>query len=387
MDDGARVEDRIRGYDALARAPAHVFERLGDLGIGGKAGTSYAVTEQTSMYLNYALENERTDNVLRARRGKEGSIVGGMKTRLSDHTSVYTEHRYRDGDALTGLTHASGVNLTPTPHWNLGLSSDIGTLRDRTTGAETERRALGVQASYKVGAMYLSTGIEYREDVNEQLDLTNSTRETWLYRSSFKVNTSPSTRLLGKFNHAESESSLGQFFDGGFTEASIGYAYRPIHHDRLNALAKYTYFYNVPTTDQVTLKNTPAEYIQKSHIVAVDVTYDLTSRWSIGGKYAHRIGEISIDREETDFFDNAVRLYVLRTDYRLFENWEVMLEARQLDMPDLGDSRGGALVALSRYLGGHLKLGVGYNFTDFSDDLTDLSFEHRGAFFNITGML
>jgi hypothetical protein len=34
-----------------------------------------------------------------------------------------------------------------------------------------------------------------------------------------------------------------------------------------------------------------------------------------------------------------------------------------------------------------VKVGVGYNFTDFSDDLTDLSFDHRGAFLNVTGAL
>jgi hypothetical protein len=27
--------------------------------------------------------------------------------------------------------------------------------------------------------------------------------------------------------------------------------------------------------------------------------------------------------------------------------------------------------------------GVGYNFTDFSDDLTDLKYNHKGIFFNI----
>jgi hypothetical protein len=31
-------------------------------------------------------------------------------------------------------------------------------------------------------------------------------------------------------------------YDGGYTEAVVGYAYRPVNHDRLNALAKYTYF-------------------------------------------------------------------------------------------------------------------------------------------------
>ena len=38
-------------------------------------------------------------------------------------------------------------------------------------------------------------------------------------------------------------------------------------------------------------------------------------------------------------------------------------------------------------MGEHLKLGVGYNFTDFSDDLTDLSYDHQGAFFNVVGVL
>jgi hypothetical protein len=32
-----------------------------------------------------------------------------------------------------------------------------------------------------------------------------------------------------------------------------------------------------------------------------------------------------------------------------------------------------------------MKLGAGYNFTDFSDDLTDLSYRSRGPFLNILG--
>jgi len=359
----------------------------GDLGAGGKLGTTYTHSEQTSLYLNYALENERTDNVLRTRRGREGNLVTGVKSRLTDSTSVYLEERYRHGEAMTGLTHATGVTLTPTQSWNLGVNSDIGTLRDAQTGAETDRKAIGARASYTLGRVFLSSGIEYRKDVNEQLDLGTNSRQTWLFRNSFKLQMSESARWLGKVNHSTSESSLGQFYDGGYTEATLGYAFRPVNHDRLNALLKYTYFYNVPSTDQVTLKNSAVEYIQKSHIAAVDLTYDLTSRWSVGGKYAYRLGQISLDRDDIEFFDNRAHLYVLRTDYRLFENWEVLLETRMLDMPDFSEQRSGALVAVSRYFGKHLKLGVGYNFTDFSDDLTDLSFDHQGAFLNITGVL
>ena len=182
-----------------------------------------------------------------------------------------------------------------------------------------------------------------------------------------------------------SDSSEGAFYDGEYTEAVLGYAFRPVRHDRLNALVKYTYFHNVPTTDQLTISSAPAEYVQKSHVAAVDLTYDLTRSWSIGGKYAHRFGQISLDRENPEFFDNSANLYVLRTDYRFREKWEVLLEGRLLDMPDLEERRAGALVALSRYFGDHFKAGVGYNFTDFSDDLTDLNYDHSGVFLNLTG--
>ena len=96
---------------------------------------------------------------------------------------------------------------------------------------------------------------------------------------------------------------------------------------------------------------------------------------------------MSLDREDPTFFDNNANLYVLRGDYRFLENWEVLVEARLLDMPDLNEQRSGALAAVSRYLGDHLKLGLGYNFTDFSDDLTDLSFDNKGVFLNVTGTL
>ena len=240
---------------------------------------------------------------------------------------------------------------------------------------------------FGLGDLQLSSGVEYRNDDVQQVDLSYATRTTWLFRNNFRYPISDGARLLGKFNHSESDSSLGTFYDGGFTEAVLGYAYRPVMHDRLNTLVKYTYFYNVPTTDQITLQNIAAEFVQKSHVAAVDLTYDLTQNFSIGGKYAYRLGQVALDREDVEFFDNDASLYVLRGDYRLGKNWEVLTEGRLLDMADLGESRHGGLVMVSRYFGDHLKAGVGYNFTDFSDDLTDLSFEHRGVFLNLTGSM
>ena len=359
----------------------------GDLGAGGKLGSNYLVSDRTSMYLNYTLENERTDNGLRNARGSEGNLIAGMKSRIADSASVYLEERYQHNEAQVGLTHATGINFAPNQKWTLGLSTDIGTLQDSLTGAETDRMAVGAQIGFGFEGLQLTSGIEFRDDDVQQLDLTRNQRKTWLFRNSLKYQINESGRLLGKLNHSDSESSQGTFYDGGFTEAVLGYAYRPVYNDRLNALVKYTYFYNMPTTDQVTLQNVAAEFIQKSHIASVDVTYDITQNFRLGGKYAYRMSQVSLDRDNPVFFDNNANLYVIRGDYRFMKNYEVLVEGRMLDMPDIGERKTGALAAVSRYLGDHLKIGLGYNFTDFSDDLTDLDFDHSGFFLNLTGTM
>ena len=347
--DGDREENGRIGtggsYRISERLKVNAEVSDGDLGVGGKVGTNYLHNDRTTLYLNYALENERTDNGLLATRGSEGNTVAGVKTRLSDSTSVYLEERYRNSDWSSGLTHATGISLAPTERLNLGASTDIGTLRDALTGAETERRAAGFRVGFGFSALQLSSGVEYRHDETEALDLSLSTRKTWLWRNNFKYQLSDASRLLGKLNHSDSVSSLGQFYDGGYTEAVVGYAYRPVRNDRLNTLIKYTYFYNVPTTDQITLRSTAAEFIQKSHVGAVDLTYDLTPRWSIGGKYAHRRGEMSLSRDNPEFFDNTADLFVVRADFRFKENWEGLVETRRTR--DAGPRRPSAAVRSS----------------------------------------
>ncbi len=354
----------------------------GHLGPGGKVGTSFLYSERTTFYLNYSLENEQTDNGLLL-RGSQGNLVSGVKTRLSDTSSVYVEDRYQKGASLSGLTHTAGINLTAKEHWNLGGSAEIGKLRDSQTGAETDRKAVGIRMGYGLTKMQFSSAIEFRRDNAEQPDQTHNAITTWLVRNNFKLQLTPDWRLIGKLDHSVSDSSLGEFYAGGYTEAVVGYAYRPVRNDRLNAIAKYTYFYNVPTTGQVGLQNTAAEFLQKSHIAALDLTYDLTANLSVGSKYAYRIGQESLDRVNPNFFANPAQLAVLRVDYGFFKEWDSLAEVRTLYLPDVNEQRRGVLVAIYRHIGKNLKVGVGYNFTDFSDDLTDLKYNHKGVFVNL----
>jgi len=45
------------------------------------------------------------------------------------------------------------------------------------------------------------------------------------------------------------------------------------------------------------------------------------------------------------------------------------------------------LVGVYRHINQHVKVGVGYNFTDFSDDLTNLDYRSQGWFVNLLGKL
>ena len=309
-----------------------------------------------------------------------------MKSRLSDSASVYLEERYQDTESLTGLTHATGVNLVANERWNLGANAEIGTLTDSQTGAETDRKAGGVRVGYGFDTVQFSSAVEYRSDESQQPDLGTTERTTWLFRNNFSYQLNPDWRVVGKLNHSISDSSLGDFFDGGYTEAVFGYAYRPVANDRLNALAKYTYFYNVPTTDQVTQQAVPAEFIQKSHIAALDLTY----------------GRVPMDDRRQVRLPPGSGQPRPRAPGVLRQLRAPAGAARRLAVPQgLGDPGGGAHAGAAgprpeprghargrlSLFGEHLKAGVGYNFTDFSDDLTDLSYDHQGAFVNVIGML
>jgi hypothetical protein len=115
--------------------------------------------------------------------------------------------------------------------------------------------------------------------------------------------------------------------------------------------------------------------------------YDLTSRWTVGGKYAYRLGQVSLDRVNPEYFDSRASLAIVRADWHFVHRWDVLIEGRLLDLPDAGDKLSGVLVGIYRHLGNHIKLGIGYNFSNFSDDLTDMDYDHQGLFINVIGKM
>ncbi|MBV1920566.1 MAG: hypothetical protein KUG73_07770, partial [Pseudomonadales bacterium] len=350
----------------------------GDMGLGIVGGIDYQWSDRTSIYSNYQLDNDRTDNGARSRNGQ---FVFGVRNRWSDSANVYAEGRRLSGGQGSGLMQGYGINYAPTDAWSYGLGMEHGDINQEADN-EIERLAITASMGYTDAGKRYSGILEYRDDKSDAED-----RSVWLVRNNYSSQVSQDWRAIIHLDAAISESNLGDAFDADFAEGSLGYAYRPVGSDWLNALVKYTYLYDLAPDEQFSTTDvSTVDYAQRSQVIAGDVTVDLSPRWSLGGKYAYRLGELRPSRDDSaDWFESKGELFILRADWHIVHAWDVTLEWRQRNEISANDSRDGWLVAGYRHFGKHFKAGVGYNFSNFSDDLTDLDYEAGGWFLNAVG--
>ncbi len=346
----------------------------GNQGVGGKIGADYRLSDRSNAYLTYAME---TENPNYAYRGRQGTLVSGASTRVSDQLRVFGEGRAANGAGPESLTQAFGADWSPNDRWSYGGKVEYGTVSDPLAG-DLDRKALGVSVGYKEGKIKYGGSVEYRKD---QSNLSGD-NTTWLLRNTFGYQVDESWRVMSKLNLARNSNTQGAFVDGDYTEFVLGSAYRPIDNDRWNTLFKYTVLNNVPTQGQVAASGFEDEYAQRSQVFSIDTIYDLYPWLSVGGKYAFRIGELRLPGGG-DWFSSRADLWILRADFHLVKEWDALVELRNLRATEAEDSKAGALIGLYRHFNKGIKAGVGYNFTDYSDDLTDLSYRSRGFFVNV----
>ncbi|MGZ3253704.1 MAG: OmpA family protein, partial [Burkholderiaceae bacterium] len=363
-----RINDRVK---ALAEASD------GNLGAGGKLGIDYRLSDRSNAYLNYVVENESLDN---SYRGRQGTWVSGGSTRISDEVRLFTETRTTNGSGPQSLSQAFGADWAPNDRWTLGSKFETGTLTDPLAG-DTHRNALGFSVGYKEGTLKYSGNLELRDETNT----ISGHRNTWLLRNTLGYQATKAWRLLGKLNWSDSHNSQGAFYDGGYHELVAAAAYRPVDNDRWNSLFKYTNLYNLPSPGQVDISGAQLDYAQRSQVFAADTIYDIKPWLSIGGKYAFRIGELKDNKVNGTWFSSRADLMILRVDLHWVKEWDALTEVRTLRATEAADARAGMLFAIYRHVTEGVKMGVGYNFTNYSDDLTDLSYRSRGWFINVLG--
>lgn len=161
---------------------------------------------------------------------------------------------------------------------------------------------------------------------------------------------------------------------------ALGYAIRPTLDDRFNLLFQYRYLEDLVGQEvNGTAGQGPR---QRSHVLSVDGEYDVSRQVSLGAKLGVRLSE-SAPGPGFSFADNDAWLAVGNLRYHIVKNWDGLLGVRHLEAEQGGFEEFGALAALYRHVGQNAKVGVGFNFGEFSDNLTDLTYDDKGVFLNV----
>ena len=165
------------------------------------------------------------------------------------------------------------------------------------------------------------------------------------------------------------------------TEASFGAAYRPIAFSWVTGLVRYTYLDDLRP---VTFGSDDSER-ESSHVLSIVPILNL-DRWGfqLVEKLAFRRSELHVAGLPAT--TNDMFLWINRVNYHLTGQVDASLEYRMLTQSLANDSRSGFLLEASYILEDYVRLGLGYNFTDFTDnELGDFSQDESGVFFRVTG--
>jgi outer membrane protein OmpA-like peptidoglycan-associated protein len=402
---------------SAARVGAEVSD--GGLGFGGKLSTDYRIDDHSNVYLNYTLAADQPDafNV-----GREGTLTTGTRYRYDDSTSVFAEERMQTGTGSDSLTRAYGVDFTPNKQWTYGLKFEHGTISDPFAG-DILLTAVGATLQYSKDRIKYGGALEWRDNdasvnpactepggvcasPNGVASSPNGTAplptgaapvpigvsllppgasRTLLTRNSLSYQLDPDWRLFGKLNWSQTEGVENSTLNADFHEIIFGAAWRPVRDDRWNTLFKFTVFDDQPSTAQISSLGNTVNYSQQSRVADIDTTYQTTSWLSLGFKYAIRNGELKPTQTVGNWFPSQAQLWIWRGDFLVVHQWDGLLELRRLTIQETNDARTGVLLGAYRHMGNNLKIGAGYNFTNYSDNLTDLDYRRQGFFINTIG--
>jgi len=345
----------------------------GDRGEAATVNAEHRLTAEYSVYGAYTYSTDTTTYDSLFTRNAQNGWTLGQRWRLSNQVNLYNESQFLKEPSQSGLAHTFGMDFYPAQGWNMGFTLSDGELTN-TTGGNVDRRAISVSGGRTSPDTDWQSKLEWREDRGAEQ------REQWVSTNRLTHKINESWRIAARVNYADTEDELNPLASAKFIEGNLGFAYRPWNNQRWGLFGRYTYLYDLATLGQLG----GADYDQKSQILSFEGVYKLDQHWEFAGKVARREGEVRMGRGTGVWLDSATTFAAAQVRYDLRTQWHALAEYRWLDVED-GGSKQGVLLGLDRDLNKNFRIGVGYNFTEFSDDLTDFDYDHEGWFLNLVG--
>lgn len=376
-DDHGRYADN----DAVVAGGTWTFANLstigaevsdGDRGTAAQVNAEYRLTPQHSFYGAFTQSTDRSEyDPLFSPNAQDGWTLG-QRWRLSDQVNVFNESQFLRSGQESGLAHTFGMDFYPAVGWNAGFTLSSGKL-DASSG-QVDRKAVSLSGGRT------SPGTEWQSKLEWRRDTGAERRTQWVSTNRLSHRLNDSWRIAARFNYADTDDAINPVAGARFIEGNLGFAYRPWDNDRWALFGRYSYLYDLSTMGQVN----GVDYDQRTQVLSLEGVYRIDQHWEVAAKAARREGEVRYGRGTGPWFDSATNFASGQLRYDLYYQWHGLLEYRLLDVRD-GGRRQGWLAGVDRDIGRNFRVGVGYNFTDFSDDLTKFDYSHRGWYLNLVG--
>lgn len=389
------------------------------------ASAEYKRTDSHSVYGSYVYSpstynsNSPTDSLIASRtfNQQQGWTVG-QRLQLSDQLRMNSETQILEDQNSKGLTNSIGLELAPKQNWQFGTSFQKGSVKTSTGNSssdisdswnsfsiqQVDRQSVSLTGAYTDEKAEWSSKLEQRQDktaaqnASKTVQLLSTNRlsykvsEDWRFISKLNYSNSEKQVLPNNSNSQNSKQQLAELMDG-----NLGFAWSPIAQ-RWNVLAKYAYLYDLAPAGQ--MSSNGSDYDQKTHILSAEGVYELNKNWELGGKIARRQTSIRLERGQGEWFTNDATYAAAQLRYKIsgrFVNrknanpldmdalttgWAIMAEYRMLKTEKDGVKKG-FLCGIEKEITKNMRVGVGYNFTDFSADLTQQSYKSKGYFINL----
>jgi len=338
----------------------------GSQGRAAQGGLSYD-SKAGSLYLKQTLGEDQSERT-------QATVLGGKTDRGLLGTTLYSEYRWQQTSTATKAVSLFGLER----NWDLkpGLTLFAGGEFSEVANDDDSRRyTLTGGFSYRFKKLLRASS---RNELRWETGATPSTQTVSINRGELKLGND--FTLLGLYRHSATEDQETESKLAGFDEISFGLAYRPVAHDAFNALARVTRLTDLRPADT---RSTTHERQLES--LACEWSLQLHRRVEWIEKQALR--KLTEDEPGQDHYESLSWLSLHRLNLRAWQQLDLGIEYRTLEEDASNSQRRGWLTELSWRAQRHMRFGVGYNFTDFSDDERSFNdYSVRGWFLRAQGM-
>jgi uncharacterized repeat protein (TIGR01451 family) len=386
----------------------------GAQGVGGLVSLRTEVGPGRVLYGTTTLSQDRDDRL-------SAAVAAGGRERIADakgnaRATLYAEDQFREGPLVGaggtdgGRSHmqTAGLDIPFGKRFVIGASFERGEVTPSgsplapaasvpfagslalAVPQPLDRTAGSIYASYGGQTLRAQVKAELRQDsLTQPASLADGTAAKtvselqWLVQSMITWQATHDLTFRGKLLLSQSTGTSTTLPLARSSEANVGFSWRPSWTDRLVLLGRYSWLdEGLPATQAANgpvdpLTGAALGFRERAHVISLAGEGRVIWKFSIGEKVAAKLREES---QGDGLQSGWMVLWINRLTMHVTRTWDALAEYRLLYGPGPALSHGIAL-EINRIIVGHLRIGVGWNFSSVGDDELTVGRSSEKGFF------